>query len=105
MFVQNPSMKEILKKQSYFDFENVKKASEHFEMNNGEENTDELYLINDKDGYTNLRKGKNANSEIITKLNNGSELYVLDKSDKDWWLVVTPIGEQGYVHKSRIVSK
>lgn len=62
------------------------------------------YKIYDKDGYTNLRKGKSSQSEIIAKINTGSSIKVIDDSE-DWWFIQTNDGKKGYVHKSRIVSK
>ncbi|MGE8552816.1 MAG: SH3 domain-containing protein [Chryseobacterium jejuense] len=62
------------------------------------------YYIQDTDGYTNLRKDKNASSQILQKINTGEQIEVLDQSE-DWWLVVSKEGKKGYVHKSRIQSK
>ncbi|MDY0988687.1 Bacterial SH3 domain protein [Flavobacterium sp. ACN2] len=57
--------------------------------------------ITDPDGYTNLRKEKNTSSEILQKINTGSEVQVLDNSG-DWWLVQTKEGKKGYVYKTKI---
>ena len=62
------------------------------------------YKIKDPDGYTNLRKGKNKESEILQKIPSGEKIQLLDKSD-DWYLVKTKAGNQGYVFKTKIVSK
>jgi uncharacterized protein YgiM (DUF1202 family) len=62
------------------------------------------YYIQDSDGYTNLRKDKNASSQILQKINTGEQIEVLDQSG-DWWLVVSKEGKKGYVHKSRIQFK
>lgn len=61
----------------------------------------QFYQIQDPDGYTNLRKEKNASSQILQKIKSGEQIEVLDKSN-DWWLIKTKEGEKGYVHKSRI---
>ncbi|SPE77971.1 Bacterial SH3 domain protein [Flavobacterium columnare] len=62
--------------------------------------------IYDKDGYTNLREDKSANSKVTTKINSGEYISVITNSDEeDWCLVETKDGKKGYVHKSRIVSK
>ncbi|KQT24179.1 hypothetical protein ASG22_09190 [Chryseobacterium sp. Leaf405] len=64
------------------------------------------YLINhieDPDGYTNLRKEKNASSEILQKIQSGETIEVLDNTG-DWFQVKTKKGKTGYVHKSRIKS-
>ena len=59
--------------------------------------------IEDKDGYTNLRKEKSSSSEILQKIKSGEQIEVLDKTG-DWFLVKTKEGKTGYVHKSRIVK-
>ncbi|MFK7050394.1 Bacterial SH3 domain protein [Flavobacterium columnare] len=100
-FTQKPDYLKSLKSQNFFNF---KKLEEY--VNNIYDSDESLkFIISDKDGYTNLRKEKNKNSEIISKLNNGTEVFILDKSDNDWWLIETLTEEKGYVHKSRIVSK
>jgi len=60
-----------------------------------------LSTIQDIDGYTNLRKEKNASSEILQKVNSGENIEVLDNTG-DWYLVKTKGGKEGYVHKSRV---
>jgi hypothetical protein len=59
------------------------------------------YVINDTDGFTNLRKEKNASSEILQKIQTGEEITILDESS-DWWLVQTKQGKKGYVYKTKI---
>jgi len=59
------------------------------------------YVINDPDGYTNLRKDKSASSEILQKITTGEEIIVLDNSG-DWWLVESKDGKKGYVYKTKI---
>ena len=60
------------------------------------------YKIKDPDGYTNLRKGKSKESEILQKIPSGEKIQVLDKTN-DWYLVKTKAGNQGYVFKTKIV--
>jgi uncharacterized protein YgiM (DUF1202 family) len=67
---------------------------------NGGSNT---YSIHDEDGFTNLRKDKNASSEILQKISSGQEIEVLDDSG-DWFLIKTKEGKQGFVHRSRVKS-
>ncbi|WP_042721259.1 SH3 domain-containing protein [Flavobacterium sp. B17] len=62
------------------------------------------FFIEDPDGFTNLRKEKNASSEILQKIKSGENIEVLDNTG-DWFLVKTQQGNRGYVHKSRIKSK
>lgn len=62
------------------------------------------FQIQDPDGYTNLRKDKNAQSEILQQVKSGEHIEVLDNSG-DWFLVKTQEGNEGYIHKSRIIFK
>lgn len=69
------------------------------------EKSDQLKgVINDPDGYTNLRKEKNTQSEVLQKIKSGERIEVLDNSG-NWFLIKTKEGKQGYVHKSRIKSE
>ena len=61
------------------------------------------FVINDPDGFTNLRKEKSSSSEILQKIKTGEKIEVLDNSG-DWFLVQTQDDKKGYVHKSRIKS-
>lgn len=63
----------------------------------------QIAIIQDSDGFTNLRKDKTATSEILQKIKSGSAIDVLDNTG-DWWFVQTKEGKKGYVHKSRIVN-
>jgi len=84
----------------------------------------QLCIINDKDGYTNLREKPYQNSKIIGKIvehqASAIDSYVQDEENisKDWIAVKFPIninkrsgftkfeGEEktGYIHKSRLVE-
>ncbi|SHL10099.1 SH3 domain-containing protein [Chryseobacterium polytrichastri] len=66
-----------------------------------ENNSTPNYSIQDPDGYTNLRKDKNASSEILQQIKSGELIDVLENQG-DWWLVKTNEGKQGYVHKNRV---
>ena len=61
-------------------------------------------FIYDPDGYTNLRRNKGTNSKIITKINTGEEVDIIDNTD-NWFLVETKAGKLGYIHNSRIRYK
>ena len=61
-----------------------------------------IAIIQDPDGYTNVRNGMSANSEIIDRLFEGENYEVFPSSDNNWWLVNTKSNVKGYVHKSRI---
>ncbi|WP_148285340.1 SH3 domain-containing protein, partial [Flavobacterium sp. B17] len=52
------------------------------------------FFIEDPDGFTNLRKEKNASSEILQKIKSGENIEVLDNTG-DWFLVKTQQGNRG----------
>lgn len=58
-------------------------------------------IINDPDGYTNLRSGKGANFEIARKIREG-EKFEFEADSTNWWPVTAEDGTQGYIHKSKI---
>jgi hypothetical protein len=99
--------KELMKRFKNNDFYNdplLRNATEAYSTFNQEETSESYAVINDPDGYTNLRKDKNTTSEVLQKIKSGEQVKVLDQSG-DWWLVETKDGQQGYVHKSRIKSE
>ncbi|WP_435578438.1 SH3 domain-containing protein [Gilvibacter sp.] len=64
-----------------------------------------MAVINDPDGYTNLREQSSTKSKVIEKIldNQEFEVYVEDKLTDDWWFVYNPkTGNSGYIHKSRV---
>ena len=62
------------------------------------------YYISDPDGYTNVREGKSTSSKIITTVDSGLPIRVLDTTG-NWWQVMTKDNEIGYIHKSRIKKR
>ena len=58
-------------------------------------------MINDLDGYTNIRKSNSVNSEIIGKIVD-REVFTYWETNDNWYIVQTAKGIKGYVHKSRI---
>ena len=63
-------------------------------------------IINDKDGYVNVRKEKSTNSAVVGKIYNDS-LFGYDDEDKSDWIKIYKEDSgnsalEGYVHKSRI---
>ncbi|MBD1384494.1 hypothetical protein IDJ75_04320 [Mucilaginibacter rigui] len=65
-------------------------------------------VINDKDGYVNVRKDKNINSYVVGKLDINSIFGIWEQGDdkSDWVEIYSQLGDnkgiQGYIHKSRI---
>ena len=69
--------------------------------NNKEEIEEEIYgVINDPDGYTNVREDKSSKSEIVFKVYKNKRFKIIDNSG-NWWLIEYN-GEQGYMYKNRI---
>ena len=62
------------------------------------------YYISDPDGYTNVREGKSTSSKIITTVDSGLPIRVLDTTG-NWWQVMTRDNKIGYIHKSRIKKR
>jgi hypothetical protein len=61
-------------------------------------------VINDPDGFVNVRTAPGANSAIAGVIKDG-EIFTVTPADTAWWTVRTSGGVTGYVHKSRIVLK
>ncbi|MGE8533232.1 MAG: SH3 domain-containing protein [Chryseobacterium sp.] len=97
---KNPKYKSNLEKNNFYDLATLKSYVKYIYQK--ENNTN--FIIQDSDGYTNLRKDKNSSSQILQKINTGGKIEVLDQNG-DWWLVVSKEGKKGYVHKSRIKAE
>ncbi|WP_345954436.1 SH3 domain-containing protein [Mucilaginibacter sp. PAMB04168] len=60
-------------------------------------------IIQDNDGFTNLREYKSKTSNIIRRIQNAEHIKVLDNTG-EWWQVETVSGQKGYVFWTRIKS-
>ncbi len=58
-------------------------------------------VINDPDGFTNVRSGPGAAFGVVTRIVEG-EPFTTRVSPGDWWPVTTRQGVAGYVHRSRV---
>jgi len=58
-------------------------------------------VIDDPDGYTNLRSQKSAKSQIVARVMRGEEFFTYHQQG-NWWQVRTQNGKVGYMHVSRI---
>lgn len=58
-------------------------------------------VINDPDGYTNVRKMKSVASDIVGRIFEGEEFSTY-KQEGNWWQIRTIDGKIGYMHVSRI---
>ncbi len=61
-------------------------------------------VINDKDGYVNIRKEPDTQSEIVGKIRD-KELFNYWQTDSNWYIIETKDGIRGYVYKDRIREK
>lgn len=58
-------------------------------------------IINDPDGYTNIRSGQGVNYKIIGRISKDEVFYTIPQQG-DWWPVRTTSNQYGYVHRSKI---
>lgn len=58
-------------------------------------------VVNDPDGYTNVRSQKDAKSQIVTKVVEGEQFDTYQQEGR-WWEVRTQQGKTGYMHVSRV---
>ncbi len=58
-------------------------------------------VINDPDGYVNVRSSGSAQSRIVAKVRLDEPIRTHPQTGA-WWLVRTRDGTQGYIHASRI---
>lgn len=61
-------------------------------------------VINDPDGFVNIRTAPAASSAIAGVIKDG-EIFTVTPAETSWWTVRTSGGVTGYVHKSRIVLR
>ncbi|MGG4774565.1 SH3 domain-containing protein [Paenalcaligenes sp. Me52] len=60
-----------------------------------------IAVINDPDGYTNIRSQANAKSHVVSRIVEGEQFYTYEQEGR-WWKVQTKGKQTGYVHVSRI---
>ena len=59
-------------------------------------------VINDPDGFTNVRAARSRESAIVARAKNGEQLDFNSDPNGDWWEVTLRSGKKGYMHSSRI---
>lgn len=72
------------------------------EINNKTSINEQIAVIDDIDGYTNIRNGPGMDFDVIGKVLTGEEFYVTPNREKQWWLIKTKNGIKGYMHRSKI---
>lgn len=58
-------------------------------------------VINDPDGFTNVRADQRADAAVVAKVKTG-EPFEFESGDGDWWKVTLSSGKSGWIHYSRI---
>lgn len=64
-------------------------------------------VINDKDGFTNVREGPSTESKVIDKITANEYFFYIPSSTSDWWQVSRKDDVKaiiGFVHNSRILK-
>jgi len=61
----------------------------------------QFFVVKDKDGYVNVRKGKSAQSKVLKRLNNKTIVFVYnyDKATDGNWIYTD---EEGYIYNDRV---
>ncbi len=59
-------------------------------------------VIDDPDGYVNVRLGQSVDSEVIAKVKPGEMFTFESEGDADWCKVALASGQSGWMHASRI---
>jgi len=57
-------------------------------------------IIDDADGYTNIRTMPNITSRIVTTVSDNEIFYFWEDATEDWWFVEKENGLEGFMHKS-----
>lgn len=63
--------------------------------------SNQLAVISDSDGYTNLRSGKGTRYSIIKRLYS-NEKFTVTPSNSKWWKVRLNNGTEGYIYHNRV---
>ena len=62
----------------------------------------EYGIVDDKDGWVNLRESPNISAPVVVKVLNGTNLEIIGKND-NWYKVYTESGRIGFVYKDRLL--
>jgi len=102
---------EEFRRKNYYGVEHLKSFCEHYETpaelaSRGKRSNlsaDPDFVINDADGYTNMRSGESIHSDVVIQIPHGASIDVI-KINKEWWHV-RYLKDTGYVHESRILRR
>ncbi len=107
ILISHPNTTTSFEKNNYYGYEDLRffvKVFRTTQENNDQLSETKVYYIQDPDGFTNLRKDKNSNSDIIQKIKSGEKIDVLDDSG-NWWFIQTKSGSKGYVYKTKVKTE
>jgi uncharacterized protein YgiM (DUF1202 family) len=62
----------------------------------------EYGIVNDKDGWVNLRERPDVNSSSLARILNDTNLEIIGRSG-NWFKVYTESGRTGYIFKDRLI--
>ncbi|MCG8865320.1 SH3 domain-containing protein [Tenacibaculum finnmarkense] len=110
LYDSNPKIIEVFRKKDFYGIEDLKDFTDNFYKPQnkrfglsslGPDPYISYGVINDPDGYTNLRHGKESSSKVIKRVKTG-EKFGIETNKGAWWIVVTEDGSRGFMHRSRI---
>ncbi|MCG8187053.1 hypothetical protein J2Q04_13340 [Tenacibaculum finnmarkense genomovar finnmarkense] len=110
LYDSNPKIIEVFRKKDFYGIEDLKDFTDNFYKPQnkrfglsslGPDPYISYGVINDPDGYTNLRHGKESSSKVIKRVKTG-EKFGIETNKGTWWIVVTEDGSRGFMHRSRI---
>lgn len=89
-------------KDAYNEYEKQLLDAKEFHMQEENHEFFRLAIINDADGYTNVRNEPNSKSKILFEINDDQEFKVINPSKNDSWWIICYKGNYGFMHKSKI---
>jgi len=90
-----------LKKQDYYGVMRLKELVDIVLVMKNDINPNDIYFVDDPDGYTNLREKGMLSSKVLKHVPTNEMITILDNNG-NWWKVQVKDGTVGYIHKSRI---
>lgn len=90
-----------LKKQDYYGVMRLKELVDIVLVMENDINPNDIYFVDDPDGYTNLREKGMLSSKVLKHVPTNEMITILDNNG-NWCKVQVKDGTVGYIHKSRI---
>ena len=86
----------------YGEFERLIVEAKNFHNQESNHEYFRLAMINDVDGYTNVRSEPNSKSTILFKITDEDEFHVINPTKESSWWIVCHNDNYGFMHKSKI---